>query len=420
MNKKTVEKRERRKDVETDELTRLIQKRVKESGGTKGLYAGGDPVKGLLRQVYQALLEAEMSEHLEGGEEPNCRNGKGKKTIRGEFGEVEIATPRDRNATFTPQIIPKREKSVGNFTDKIISLYARGMTTREIEEHLGEMYGVEVSPQFITRATEAVCAEVIEWQSRPLESVYPVVYIDGLRVSIRSGNNSGPVIKKCIYVVLGVSCSGKQEVLGLWVEETEGAKFWLKVFGDLEARGLKDIILLCGDGLKGLPEAVEAVYPQADVQLCVVHQIRNATKFVSYKDRKKICADMKPIYNSPTLEAAELALLEFEEKWGSQYPMSVDSWKRNWQRLSTFYQYPADLRKSIYTTNSIESLNAQLRKNTSNRKVFPNDAAALKILYLNIKNFTKKWTKRQGWDSLMNKFAIMFPDRLNVNQNIND
>ncbi|RZM77817.1 IS256 family transposase [Leptolyngbya iicbica] len=406
-----------------DELTDMILKQVQESGGTKELYKNGDPVSGLVQKLYQALLEAEMSEHLEQeskeeSAEPNSRNGKGKKRIRGDFGEVEITTPRDRQSTFSPQIIPKREKSVGNFTDKIISLYARGMTTREIEEHLGEMYGIEVSPQFITRATEAVQAEIVEWQSRPLEGAYPVVYVDGLRVSIRSGNNAGAVVKKCIYVVLGVSCTGKQEVLGLWVEETEGAKFWLKVFGDLEARGLKDIVILCGDGLKGLPEAVEAVYPKTDVQLCVVHQIRNATKFVSYKDRKKICAAMRPIYTSPTLNAAELALLEFKEQWGEQYPLSVASWERNWQRLSTFYKYPAGLRKTIYTTNTIESLNAQLRKNTSNRKVFPNDAAAIKILYLNIRNFTKKWTKRQGWDSLMNKLAIMFPGRLEAAQDL--
>jgi transposase-like protein len=286
------------------------------------------------------------------------------------------------------------------------------MSTREIEEHLREMYEVEISPQFVSRATERLQADITEWQTRPLESVYPVVYVDGLRVSVRSGNNSGAVIKKCIYIVLGISCSGKQDVLGLWVEETEGAKFWLGVFNDLKARNVEDIIVLCGDGLKGLPQAVEAVYPKTDVQLCVVHQIRNATKFVSYQDRRKFCADMRPIYTSPTIDAAELALLELEEKWGQKYPMSIASWKNNWTLFTAFYKYPVEMRKVIYTTNAIEGLNAQLRKNTSNRKAFPNDESIIKILFLNIVNFTKKWTKRQGWDSLMNQLSIMFPERL--------
>lgn len=286
------------------------------------------------------------------------------------------------------------------------------MTTREIEDHLHEMYDIEVSPQFISRATERMQSEITEWQNRPLDAVYPVVYVDGLRVSVRSGNNSGAIIKKCVYIVLGISCAGKQEVLGLWIEETEGAKFWLKVFNDLKARNVEDIILLCGDGLKGLPEAVESVYPKTDVQLCVVHQIRNATKFVPYQDRKRFCADMRPIYTSPTIDAAELALFELEEKWGKKYPMSVASWKANWVLLTAFYKYPVEMRKTIYTTNAIEGLNAQLRKNTSNRKVFPNDEAVIKILFLNIENFTKKWTKRQGWDILMNQLSIMFPERL--------
>jgi transposase-like protein len=288
------------------------------------------------------------------------------------------------------------------------------MTTREIEEHLKEMYGIEVSAQFISRATERVEQDVIEWQNRPLEKVYPVVYVDGLRVAVRAGDNKGAVIKKCVYIVLGVDVSGHQEVLGLWIEETEGARFWLKVFNDLKARGVNDILILCGDGLTGLPDAVTAVYPQTDIQLCVVHQIRAATKFVAFKDRKNFCKDMRPIYTAPTIEAAERALTEFAGKWEARYPMSVASWKRNWALLTAFFKYPVELRKIVYTTNAIESLNAQMRKNTSNRKIFPNDDAAIKLLFLNVKNFTNKWNKRQGWDIVMNQLSMLFPDRLAV------
>lgn len=390
---------------------------VKAAGGTKEFLKGGDFIQNLVKSAFQSLLNVEMDEHLgyekhDRSEGTNARNGKKSKTIRGDFGEVEIEAPRDRDGSFDPQIIKKRQTSIGNFSDKIVSLYARGMSTREIEEHLREMYGIEVSAQFISRATERMQTEVVEWQSRPLDPVYPVVYVDGLHVSVRSGNNAGSVVKKCVYVVLGVSCSGRQEVLGLWIEESEGARFWLKVFNDLKARGVQDILILCGDGLKGLPDAVESVFPKTDIQLCVVHQIRNATRFVSFKDRKAFCDDMRPIYTAPTIDAAELAFLEFEKKWGARYPMSIVSWKNNWTRLTTFFKYPVELRKIVYTTNAIESLNAQMRKNTSNRKVFPNDEAVIKILFLNVRNFTSKWTKRQGWDMVMNQLSVIFGERL--------
>lgn len=405
--------------IDTEAFTEALLAQVKAAGGTEEFYKKHDIIKELTRATFQALLEAEMTEHLgyapherEEKETRNSRNGKGKKTIRGDFGEVELETPRDRDGSFEPQLVKKRQSSVGNFGDKVVSLYARGMTTREIEEHLREMYGIEVSPQFISRATERMQSEIVEWQNRPLEAVYPVVYVDGLRVAVRSGNNAGAVTKKCVYIVLGVSVAGQQDVLGLWIEETEGARFWLKVLNDLKARGLKDILILCGDGLTGLPDAVETVFPKTDVQLCVVHQIRNSTKFVSYKDRKTFCADMRPIYTAPTIEAAELALLEFEQTWGKRYPMSIASWKNNWNRLTTFFKYPVEMRKIIYTTNAIESLNALMRKNTSNRKVFPNDEAVIKILFLNVRNFTSRWTKRQGWDIVMNQLSLIFGDRL--------
>lgn len=405
--------------IDPKAFTDAILQQVKAAGGTKEFYKKHDIIKALTKATFQALLDAEMEEHLgygknerEAKETPNSRNGKGTKKIRGDFGELDLETPRDRDGSFEPELVKKRQSSVGNFTDKVVSLYARGMTTREIEDHLREMYSIEVSPQFITRATERMQTEVLEWQNRPLECLYPVVYVDGLHVTVRSGNNAGSVTKKCVHIVLGVGVSGRQEVLGLWIEESEGARFWLKVFNDLKARGVNDILVLCGDGLKGLPEAVEAVYPKTDVQLCVVHQIRNATKFVSFKDRRSFCADMRHIYTAPTIEGAELALSALDEKWGKRYPMSIASWKNNWSRLTTFFKYPVELRKMVYTTNAIESLNAQMRKNTSNRKVFPNDDAVIKILFLNVRNFTNKWNKRQGWDIVMNQLSMIFGDRL--------
>lgn len=389
---------------------------VRAQGGAKGL---GDPkqfFQQLVKDALETLLEAEMEDHLgyakhdpAGRGTGNSRNGSTTKTVRGDFGEARIQTPRDRDGSFDPKIVPKRESSVGDFADKIVSLYARGMTTREIEEHLREMYGIDVSPQFISRATEQLQQQIVEWQSRPLERLYPVIYVDGLRVAVRTDRG---VIKKCVYIVLGVSISGRQEVLGLWIEETEGARFWLKVFSDLKARGLLDILILCGDGLTGLREAVASAYPHTDVQLCVVHQVRNVTKFVAFKDRKAFCADMREIYTAPTVEAAELALTRLDEKWGTRYPMSIRSWRTNWDSLTTFFKYPVELRRIVYTTNAIESLNAQMRKNIANRKVFPHDDALIKLLFLNIRNFSNRWTKRQGWDIVMNQLSVIFGDRL--------
>lgn len=406
-------------EFDSKEFKKALRKKVKEAGGTKTFLKGTDFFKDLTKTYFEAMLEEEMSEHLgydkysaQGYNGSNSRNGTTTKKIRGDFGEVEIETPRDRDSEFEPQIIGKRESNVGNFADKIISLYARGMTTREIEEHLHEMYSIEVSAQFISRATARIQDEITEWQNRPLEKIYPVVYIDGLWVSVRSGDNKGAVIKKCVYVVLGLNLNGMPDVLGLWVAETEGAKFWLKIFDELKTRGVQDIFILCGDGLKGLSTAQEAAFPKTDLQLCIVHQVRNALKYVPHKHKKLFCADMRSIYTAPTLEAAELAFKEFKNSWGEKYPASVGSWENNWNFLTTFFRYPVELRTMIYTTNSIESLNAQLRKNTSNRKIFPNDESVLRILFLNIRNFTKKWTKRRDWNIVVHKLSIMFEDRM--------
>lgn len=401
--------------LNSENLKKTLMDEVRARGGTKAIDSKG-LFQGLVQQAFQALLELEMEEHLgypkydpEGRGTGNSRNGSTPKTVRGDFGEVALETPRDRNASFEPKIVAKRQTSVGNFSEKIASLYARGMSVREIEEHIREMYGIEISAQFVSRATDQFHQQVTEWQNRPLERVYAIVFVDGLRVAVRSEKG---VIKKCVYTVLGVTIGGKQEVLGLWIEETEGARFWLKVFNDLKARGVLDILILCGDGLTGLPDAVMSVFPHTDVQLCVVHQIRNATKFVSYKDRKPVCADMRFIYSAPTIEAAELALDQFSSKWEARYPASVESWRKHWDGLTTFFKYPVELRRIVYTTNAIESLHSQMRKNIANRKVFPNDESVFKILFLNIRNFTNRWSKRQGWDIVMNQLMMIFPDRI--------
>lgn len=394
-----------------------LQQHIHAAGGT--VKVGGEAfLQRIVQATLQALLEAEMTEHLgyaphAGKGTGNSRNGRGSKKVRGDFGEVTLAPPRDRAGSFDPQIIPKREANLGNFSRKIVSLYARGLTTREIQEHLQEIYRIEVSPEFISRATARVQEQVGAWQNRPLQALYPIVYVDGMFLSVRDGEGSGKVLKKCLYTVLGIDCSGQQDVLGLWLAENEGARFWLKVFNDLQARGVRDVLILCGDGLAGLPDAVGAVFPKTDVQLCVVHQIRSATRFVSWKNRKPFCADMRRIYTAPTLQAAEAALDDLERNWGKHYPMAIASWRSHWHYLSTFFRYPADLRTLIYTTNSIENLHGRFRKNTRNRKIFPNDEAAIRLHYLNVRNIVKKWRRRNGWDTVMNQLAILFPERIN-------
>jgi putative transposase len=397
------------------DFKKSLMDQVRAAGGTQAVDTK-QLFQKLVKETLEALLELEMEEHLgypkhdpAGRGSGNSRNGASGKTVRGDFGEIEIETPRDRNSSFEPKIVAKRQTSIGNFNEAVISLYARGMTTREIEQHIKEMYGVEISPQFVSRATEELQQQIAEWQSRPLERVYPIIFVDGLRVAVRTDKG---VLKKCVYTVLGVSLSGKQEVLGLWIEETEGARFWLRVFNDLKARGVQDALIVCGDGLTGLRNAVESVFPQADVQLCVVHHVRNVTKFVSYKDRRSLCAAMRPIYTAPTVEAAELALDRFAQSWEARYPASVAAWRNHWNELTTFFKYPVELRRMIYTTNAIESLHAQMRKNIANRKVFPNDEALIKILLLNLRNFANRWTKRQGWDIVMNQLMMIFGDRL--------
>jgi putative transposase len=376
---------------------------------------------GLLHQLTKALveraLEGEMTHHLgykkhasAGNHTGNSRNGTTPKTIKGKRGQTSIAVPRDRNSTFEPQLIKKNQIRFDGFDEKIISLYARGMTTREIGGHLEEIYGVEVSPGLVSAATDAVIEEVRRWQTRPLEALYPILYLDALIVKIKE---NGRVINKAVYLVIGVNLQGLKEVLGIWIAETEGAKFWLSIVTELQTRGVEDVFIACVDGLKGFPEAIEAVFPKTQVQLCLVHLLRHSLSYVSYKERKEVAADLKLIYTSATLEEAENRLLEFAEKWEDRYPVVARSWSANWARIVPMFAFTPEIRRAIYTTNAIESLNYSLRKIIKNRALFPNDEAVYKILYLALRNIAKKWTMPiQNWSAAMNQFAILFEERV--------
>lgn len=377
-------------------------------------------LKQLTKAVLQRALQAEMTEHL--GHEKNAavanksgntRNGKSSKTIKGEFGTLPIEIPRDRDSSFEPAIVPKGQSRFVGFDDKIISLYARGLTTREIQGHLEEIYGVDVSPSLVSTVTDAVADEVKAWQNRPLDALYPIVYMDAIRVK---GRGNGHVVNKAVYLAIGITLDGVKEVLGMWVAETEGAKFWLQVVTELKNRGVQDIFIACVDGLKGFPEAIEAVYPRTQVQLCIVHMVRNSLRYVSWKQRKEVAADLKVIYQSATAEQAELNLTAFAQKWDESHPTISQSWRRNWERITPFFAYPAEIRKVIYTTNAIESLNMSLRKVTKNRGSFPNDEAMLKLLYLALNNIAKKWTMPiRDWKAALTRFAILFDDRMPAN-----
>lgn len=376
--------------------------------------------EGIFKQLKKALLEralnAELDDHLgyekgdvKGRNTGNSRNGHGSKRVKGSDGEVAIDVPRDRDASFEPKIIKKGQRRFNGFDEKIISMYARGMPVREIQGHLHEIYGVDVSPDLISRVTDEVMDEVRAWQSRPLDEVYPIIIFDALRVKIR---DEGTVRNKAVYLALGFTMEGHKEVLGLWIEQTEGAKFWLRVMNEIKNRGVNDVFITVVDGLKGFPEAINAVFPEAQVQTCIVHMIRHSLKFVSWKERKIVAKDLKQIYRAQTVEMAALRLDEFEQKWIEKYPPIGQSWRRNWEQIIPFFAYPEAVRKIIYTTNAIESLNMSLRKIIKNRGHFPSDDAATKLLYLALRNAAKKWTMpARTWKQALNQFAVLFQDR---------
>lgn len=376
-------------------------------------------VGGIYKQLVEKMLESEMTEHLGYGlndrdkkQTANSRNGKSKKTIKTSSGEVQIEVPRDRQASFSPIVVPKHGRMSQKIEEVVISLYAKGMTVKDIEGQIREIYGVQLSASSISNITEQVLDHLREWQSRPLDQVYFVLWIDGIVFKVRQ---NGKVINKTVYVVIGLSNQGYKEVLGLWINETESATFWMHVFGDLQARGVEDVLLVCSDNLTGITKAISSVFPLSQNQLCIVHQIRNAAKYVSWKDRKVFMADMKGIYQSPNLEGAVLALERLREKWGEKYPHSIKSWETNWEHLTVFFDYPIGIRKMIYTTNTIESFNSQLRRNTSKKTVFTTDQAVLKCLYLTVDRVSKKWEKAiWNWGVIANQFLIMFEDRCRI------
>ena len=340
----------------------------------------------------------------------NSRNGYSRKTLKGDHGEIEIDTPRDRNSSFEPQIIRKGQTRLTQFDDQILALYARGMSTRDIVATFKEMYDADVSPSLISKVTNAVLDQILEWQSRPLDDLYPIVYLDCIVLKIRQDKR---VINKAIYLALGINLEGHKELLGLWMAETEGAKFWLSVLTELQTRGLKDIFIAAVDGLTGFPEAINTVYPLTKIQLCIVHMVRHALKFVSWKDRKAVAADLKKIYSSLTVDEAEQELTAFAEMWDAKFPSISQSWRRHWPNLITLFDYPDDIRKVIYTTNAIESVNSVIRKAVKNRKVFPHDQAAMKVVYLAIDAAAKKWTMPiRNWKGALNRFMIEFPERM--------
>ena len=371
----------------------------------------------LMKVVLESALNAELDDHLgyeknekSEARKANTRNGFSRKTIKGEKGEVEIQTPRDRDSSFEPKIVPKGKTRLEGFEDNILSLYARGMTTRDIQEAIRELYhGAEISHSVIANVTDAVIDEVTAWQSRPLEATYPIIFLDCIVVKV---HHEKRVINKAIYLALGLTEEGQKDLLGLWISENEGAKFWLSVLTDLQNRGVKDVFIFAVDGLKGFPEAISAAFPKAKIQLCIVHMVRNSLRYVPSKDKKAVAQGLKAIYGSATLTEAEKALEEFAAKWSSKYPNIEKSWRGNWDNLITIFDYPDEIRKIFYTTNAIESLNSVIRKAIRNRKIFPSDQSALKVTYLAIKKASKRWTMPlRNWKPAMNRFAIEYGDR---------
>lgn len=378
---------------------------------------------GIIDQLTKRLLEramhGEMTHHLGykkngiAGETANRRNGTTPKTVKTKSSQLSIAIPRDREATFEPHLIKKHQRRFEGFDAAILSMYSRGMTVRDIQEHLKELYRVDVSPELISNVVESVLEDVRAWQSRPLSAVYPIVYLDAVMIKAR---DNGHIVNKAVYLAMGVTMAGAKEALGMWITQTEGAKFWLMILNELKNRGVQDVFIACVDGLKGFEEAINSVFPQTQVQLCLVHMVRNSLKYVSWKDRKSVAAALKIIYTSTNEESARAALTNFRREWDTKYPLIGPLWERNWQGIIPFLGYPDFIRKAIYTTNAIESLNHSLRKITKNRGAFPNDEAALRLLYLGLQNAAKKWTLPiRDWKGALNQFAISFSDRFPVN-----
>jgi putative transposase len=404
-------------NTKRDLLDELIREHLAAGKHPRELLEEGGLLKQLTKQLVQKCLEAEMETHLgyEKGENAgksaeNRRNGYSKKTLQSDQGEMTIGVPRDRKSEFEPQIVPKHQTRLAGLDGKVLALYARGMTVRDIQAQLEEMYGVEISPALISNVTNAVLEDVRAWQSRPLEDVYPIVWFDALQVKVRHEQR---VINKAIYLALGVNLSGQKELLGIWISQNEGAKFWLSIFTELKNRGLKDILIACIDGLTGLDDALVAAFPDVMVRTCIVHMVRNSTKFVSFKERKELCADLKTIYRAIDEKEALENLEAFCLKWDKKYSMIGKSWRQNWDKIIPMFLFPEDIRRTIYTTNAIESMNMTLRKASRNHRIFPDDDSAIKVMYLAARNISKKWTMPiRNWGVALNWFAVEFKGRV--------
>ena len=398
-------------------IDKEIFKALIEDYGIKDTNDIKDMLKDLMSGTIQTMLEAEIEHELGYAKNSvsekntsNSRNGYSKKTVRSEYGNINLDIPRDRNAEFEPQIIPKYQREITGIEGQILSLYAKGMSSRDIEEHLNNLYGIDVSPSMISKITDKIIPEIREWQSRQLEDVYPVVFMDAIHYSVRK---EGIVVKKAVYLAIGIDREGRKEVMGFWIGENESSKYWLNILNELKNRGVQDILIMSVDNLKGFSEAISSVFSKTEIQKCIVHQIRNSIRHISYKDVREFASDLKEMYNAPTLEQAENRLDALEEKWGKKYMAVINSWRSNWNELTTYFKYDTKIRKLIYTTNPIESLNRQLRKYTKTKSLYPTDEALMKSVYLSLKEATKKWTGRiSGWGEIYSQLSIYFEGRI--------
>lgn len=374
-------------------------------------------IKKLVKHLSEQMLEGELTSHLgyekhsiEGNNSGNSRNGFSKKTMKTNYGDIEITIPRDRNSDFEPALIKKYENKLHGIDDQIISLYAKGITTRDIKSHLDEIYGIEISATSISNITNKVMETVTEWQARPLDSVYPIVYLDAIHYKVRE---DGKVSIRAAYTCLGINLDGKKDLLGIWINDSEGANFWLSVLTEIRNRGVNDILIACVDGLKGFPEAINTVFPKTEIQSCIIHQIRNSLRYIASKDQKEFMKDLKQVYQATTKESAELKLSALDSKWGKKYPIVIKSWLHNWDNLSTYFEYPDEIRRIIYTTNIVEGLHRQLRKVTKNKSLFPNDQALIKMLFLTYTDVSKKWYQPiKNWAYIISQFSVAFEDRI--------
>jgi len=401
------------KNIHTEQEMELVKLLMADCQSTGDIQ---EKLKRLFAGTIEQMLEAEMDEHLGydknstlGNNSGNSRNGYNRKTVISDYGQAEVAIPRDRNGEFEPRVLEKRQVRTDEIEQKIIAMYSKGMSTRDIEDSVREIYGVDVSPALVSKITDKILPEVNEWQNRPLENIYPIVYFDGIFIKSRKDNQ---IINKCVYTVLGIDMDGQKDILGIWISENESASFWAGVCSDLRKRGVSDIFVACHDNLKGLSDAIAATFPKTKSQLCIVHQIRNSVKFVPHKDRKAVCADLKKIYGAVNLDDAEYALEEFREKWNKKYPAILRSWDANWTELTTFFAYPQEIRHLIYTTNAIEAYHRQLRKFTKTKTIFPTDDSIRKVVYLSVREIIKKWTQpARSWTMVYGQIMIYFEDR---------